>query len=229
VPAVPLPPSPWEFRPDLWPPSDCVAAGADLEPSTVVEAYRHGAFPMPHDGELLWWSPVERGVLEPAALRVSRSLRQSGRRYRVSVDTAFADVVDACADPSRSGAWIDEDVRRAYVRLHELGWAHSVETRDADGTLVGGLYGLSVGRLFAGESMFHHARDASKVALVGLVEVLGPDALVDVQWATPHLESLGVVTWSRERYLDALGDLVDAPGPDWDASRGPISRGEGTP
>lgn len=224
-----LPVSPWEFRPDLWPLSDCVAAGADLEPSTVVEAYRHGAFPMPHDGELLWWSPVERGVLQPANLRVSRSLRQSRRRYRVTVDTAFADVVDACADPSRPGAWIDQGVRDAYVRLHELGWAHSVETRDAAGTLVGGLYGLSVGRLFAGESMFHRARDASKVALVALVGAVGPEALVDVQWTTPHLESLGVVTWSRERYLDAIGDLVDAPGPDWDTLQGPIPRAEGTP
>ncbi|WP_370187653.1 leucyl/phenylalanyl-tRNA--protein transferase [Aeromicrobium sp.] len=229
MPAAPLPPSPWEFRPDLWPRSDCVAAGADLEPSTVVEAYRHGAFPMPDEGDLLWWSPVERGVLEPSALRVSRSLRQAVRRLTVTIDTAFAEVVDACADPSRPGAWIDHGIRDAYVRLHELGWAHSVETRDADGTLVGGLYGLSVGRLFAGESMFHHARDASKVALVALVDAVGPEGLVDVQWATPHLESLGVVQWPRERYLGALHGLVDAPGPDWDALRGPISRAEGTP
>lgn len=228
MPAVPLPPSMWELDPTAWPRADCVAAGADLEPSTVVDAYRRGAFPMPHEGELLWWSPLERGVLRPADLRVSRSLRQSVRRLQVSVDTAFADVVDACADPSRPGAWIDADVREAYVRLHELGWAHSVEVRD-DGSLVGGLYGLAVGRLFAGESMFHRVRDASKVALVGLVDVLGPDALVDVQWSTPHLASLGVVTWPRERYLAALPDLVDAPGPDWDARRGPIPRPRGTP
>jgi leucyl/phenylalanyl-tRNA--protein transferase len=219
----------WELDPTAWPRADCVAAGADLEPSTVVDAYRRGAFPMPHEGELLWWSPLERGVLRPADLRVSRSLRQSVRRLQVSVDTAFADVVDACADPSRPGAWIDADVREAYVRLHELGWAHSVEVRDDDGSLVGGLYGLAVGRLFAGESMFHRVRDASKVALVGLVDVLGPDALVDVQWSTPHLASLGVVTWPRERYLAALPDLVDAPGPDWDARRGPIPRPRGTP
>lgn len=226
---TPLPRSMWEFHPDEWPDGDCVAAGADLDPSTVVEAYRCGAFPMPHDDRLYWWSPTERGVLEPSALRVSRSLRQSVRRYEVTVDTAFAEVVDACADPSRPGAWIDQDVRDAYVRLHELGWAHSFETRDDDGALVGGLYGLSVGRLFAGESMFHRARDASKVALVALVDLVGPDALVDVQWATPHLESLGVVTWPRERYLDALPALVDAPGPAWESLRGPISRGRGTP
>jgi leucyl/phenylalanyl-tRNA--protein transferase len=219
----------WELDPDVWPRADCVAAGADLEPATIVDAYRQGAFPMPHDGELLWWSPIERGVLLPADLRVSRSLRQSARRFQVTVDTAFADVVDACADPSRPGAWIDADVRDAYVRLHELGWAHAVEVRDDAGTLVGGLYGLSVGRLFAGESMFHRARDASKVALVALVGLLGPDALVDVQWSTPHLASLGVVTWPRDRYLEALPGLVDAPGPDWDALRGPISRAGGTP
>lgn len=226
---TPLPLSVWEFRPDEWPDGDCVAAGADLDPATVVEAYRSGAFPMPHDGRLYWWSPMERGVLEPSALRVPRSLRQSARRYRVTVDTAFADVVDACADPDRPGAWIDQGIRDAYVRLHELGWAHSVEVRDDAGGLVGGLYGLSVGRLFAGESMFHHARDASKVALVALVDLLGPDALVDVQWATPHLESLGVVTWPRERYLGVLPRLVDDPGPAWERLRGPISRGEGTP
>ena len=226
---TPLPPSPWVFEPATWPDRDCVAAGADLEPSTVVEAYRHGAFPMPDAGDLYWWSPTERGVLVPSDLRVSRSLRQSVRRLAVTVDTAFEEVIDACADPARPGAWIDDGVREAYVRLHRLGWAHSVETRDADGTLVGGLYGLSVGRLFAGESMFHRVRDASKVALVGLVDVVGPDGLVDVQWATPHLESLGVTTWSRHRYLEALADLVDAPGPDWEARRGPISRAEGAP
>ena len=212
-----LGPSPWAFEPEQWPDDDCVAAGADLAPSTVVDAYRHGAFPMPHDGELLWWSPLRRGVLKPRDLRVSRSLAKSVRRYRVTIDEAFEDVIDACADLSRPGAWIDADVRAAYVRLHELGWAHSVETRTADGVLVGGLYGLSIGALFAGESMFHRATDASKVALAALADVVGPDGLVDTQWSTPHLASLGVVEWSRGRYLDALEDLVDEPPPAvWD-------------
>jgi len=122
-------------------------------------------------------------------------------------------VIDACADPSRTGAWIDPDIREAYVRMHRLGWAHSIETRDADGQLVGGLYGLSIGRLFAGESMFHRATDASKVALIGLVEVVGDEGLIDTQWRTDHLGSLGVTEWSRERYLRAIAPLVDAEPP----------------
>ena len=214
---VPLPPSPWVFDDRDWPDDDCVAAGADLEPGTLLEAYRRGAFPMPHDGELLWWSPMQRGVLVPADLRVSRSLAKSRRRYVVTTDESFEDVIDACADPSRPGAWIDSPIREAYVRMHELGWAHSIETRLVDGTLVGGLYGLSIGGLFAGESMFHHATDASKVALVALVDIVGADGLIDTQWSTPHLASLGVTEWPRDRYLDVLPTVVDSPPPArWD-------------
>lgn len=215
----PLGPSRWDLDPASWPPQDLVGAGADLEPETIVGAYRTGAFPMPDDGELLWWSPVRRGVLHPTELRVTRSLRKSCRRYETTVDRAFEDVVEACADPSRPGGWIDDAIREAYLRLHRLGWAHSVEAWDAEGRLVGGLYGLNVGGLFAGESMFHRATDASKVALVALCELMGgqaagPGRLVDVQWQTPHLASLGVVEWPRERYLAALPDLVEAPRPD---------------
>jgi leucyl/phenylalanyl-tRNA--protein transferase len=210
---VPLPTSPWVFDPSDWPDDDCVAAGADLEPGTVLEAYRWGAFPMPHDGELLWWSPLLRGVLVPSQLRITRSLAKSVRRYSVTVDLSFEDVIDACADPSRPGAWIDSPVREAYVRLHKLGWAHSVETRLDDGTLVGGLYGLSVGRLFAGESMFHRATDASKVALVALADLVGDTGLIDTQWRTPHLASLGVSEWPRATYLERIASLVDAPPP----------------
>jgi leucyl/phenylalanyl-tRNA--protein transferase len=143
-------------------------------------------------------------------MKVSRSLRRSARRFEITVDTAFTQVIDACADPRRPGAWIDQRIRTAYVRLHELGWAHSVEAR-LDGRLVGGLYGLVIGQLFAGESMFHAETDASKVALLALVERLGPSALVDVQWQTPHLASLGVVEWDRSRYLAHLASLVDQP------------------
>ena len=210
---TPLPPSRYDFDPSDWPDDDCVVAGADLDPATIIDAYRHGAFPMPQAGRLLWWSPVRRGVLEPPSMQVTRSMRRSARRYRVTVDTAFEQVIDACADPSRPGGWIDTDIRAAYVELHRLGWAHSVETRDGDGRLVGGVYGLGLGRLFAGESMFYRERDASKIALMGLVDVLGDAALVDVQWQTPHLASLGVVEWPRSAYLDALPDLVDAPSP----------------
>lgn len=215
----PLSPTPWTFDPALWPANDCVAVGADLEPATIVAAYEAGAFPMPHDDELLWWSPVSRGVLEIGALRVSRSLRKSMRNFTITVDQDFAGVIDACADPNRPGAWIDGSMRAAYVRLHELGWAHSVETRDVDGLLVGGLYGLCLGRLFAGESMFHRRTDASKAALAGLVDLLDDgvdddtDWLIDVQWQTPHLASLGVTTWPRARYLEAVSGLIGPPFP----------------
>lgn len=211
----PLSPSPWDFNPAVWPDDDCVAAGADLEPSTVIAAYAAGAFPMPHGDELLWWSPVERGVLVPGDFHLSRSLRRSMRHFTITVDTDFAAVIDACADPSRPGAWIDEGIRAAYLRLHELGWGHSIETRDDDGVLVGGLYGLCLGRLFAGESMFHHRTDASKAAVAGLVDLLddGVERLIDVQWQTPHLASLGVSVWPRERYLRAISGLVGPPFP----------------
>jgi len=214
---VPLPESPWVFDPREWPPEDCIAGGADLEPGTIVDAYRHGAFPMPHGRRLLWWSPTERGVLGPGDLRVSRSLRRSMRAFTITVDTDFEAVVDACADRRRPGAWINADIRAAYVRLHELGWAHSVETRDEEGRLVGGLYGLGIGSLFAGESMFHHRTDASKAALVGLVERMSTltDWLVDTQWQTPHLASLGVRVITRQDYVATIAGLVDGPTPDW--------------
>lgn len=216
---VPLPPPVWDFVSARWPEDDCVAAGADLEPPTLVEAYRNGLFPMPDADQLLWWCPLERGVLEPGGLRISRSLRASTRRFTVTVDQDFAGVVAGCADPRRPGAWIDRPMARAYWRLHELGWAHSIEVRDDDGALVGGLYGVAVGRLFAGESMFHRATDASKVALVALIEILesqaGSDYLVDTQWQTPHLASLGVTTLSREEYRRRIGPLTASAPLDW--------------
>ncbi|QNN54509.1 leucyl/phenylalanyl-tRNA--protein transferase [Nocardioides mesophilus] len=213
------PPSPWVFPdPATVEPDDLVAMGADLEPGTLLAAYRGGLFPMPGEGVdgVLWWSPLERGVLPLEALRVSRSLRQAVRRMEIRVDTAFSEVVSACGDPGREGGWIDEDIAAAYLRLHELGWAHSVEAWQ-DGELVGGLYGVAIGGLFAGESMFHRVRDASKVALVGLVELLrdehAADRLLDVQWQTPHLASLGVVTVPRRRYLRLLRTALPVPLP----------------
>jgi leucyl/phenylalanyl-tRNA--protein transferase len=167
-------------------------------------------FPMPvHAGAtevVAWWSPDPRGVLPIDGLVVSRSLRRSCARYRMTVDAAFEAVIDACADPSRTGRWINRDIRDAYVRLHQLGWAHSIEAWTHDGGLAGGLYGVSIGGLFAGESMFHVERDASKVALVHLVGLLGgnPDALLDVQWVTPHLATLGAVDIPRAEYLRRL-------------------------
>lgn len=196
---------------------DLVAMGADLEPGTLLAAYRCGLFPMPGEVDgMLWWSPVERGVLPLAGLRVSRSLRQAVRRMEIRVDTAFSEVIEACADPSRESGWIDEQIVHAYTTMHKLGWAHSVEAWQ-DGELVGGLYGVAVGGLFAGESMFHRVRDASKVALVGLVDLLRDEhtdrRLLDVQWRTPHLASLGVVTVSRPTYLRLLADSLAVPLP----------------
>jgi leucyl/phenylalanyl-tRNA--protein transferase len=198
---------------------DLVGMGADLEPGTLLAAYRRGVFPMPGDGGLdamLWWSPVERGVLPLDRLRVSRSLRQSARKMEIRVDTAFAEVIAACGDPARDSGWIDADVLDAYTRLHDLGWAHSVEAWQ-DGLLVGGLYGVAIGGLFAGESMFHRVRDASKVALIGLVDLLRDEhadrRVLDVQWETPHLASLGVVSVPRPTYLRMLGDALELPPP----------------
>jgi len=199
------------------PGDDLVAAGADLEPGTLLAAYRLGLFTMglgpQGTGAMGWWSPDPRGVIPAGALRVSRSLRRACERYDVRVDTAFAEVVARCADPAREGRWITPDVAAAYGRLHALGWAHSVETWQDD-ELVGGLYGVSIGGLFAGESMFHAARDASKVALVGLVERFHADGdprrLVDVQWATDHLRRLGAQEWPRPVYLHRLAEALQA-------------------
>jgi leucyl/phenylalanyl-tRNA---protein transferase len=198
-----------------------VAVGGDLEPGTLLEAYRNGLFPMPFqpDGLLAWWSPDPRGVIFPEDFHVSRTLRRSCRRFEVRVDSAFEAVIDACADPSRPHGWITPEIRQAYVRLHELGWAHSVETWCA-GSLVGGVYGVAIGGFFAGESMFHRRSDASKAALAGLVWLLADarvdrcgERFVDVQWLTPHLAHLGASEVSRRRYLAMLDRAVQLPLP----------------
>jgi leucyl/phenylalanyl-tRNA--protein transferase len=216
VPVEP-PPTVWEFPPSsrFHPDDDLVATGADLEPGTVLEAYRRGLFPMPVGGRrspMAWFSPLRRAVLRPGGLTVSRSLRRSARRFEIRVDTACAEVIDACADPSRPSGWIDEQIRTAYLRLHRLGWVHSVEAW-RDGRLVGGLYGVAVGGLFAGESMFHHETDASKVALLALASLLddGQDRLVDAQWLTPHLASLGMRDIDRGDYLRLLEQVLRTP------------------
>jgi len=217
VPVEP-PPSSWRF-PDVGEADEhgLVGVGADLEPGTLLAAYRHGLFPMPLHarGPMGWWSPEPRGILPLDGLTVSRSLRRSCERFEVRVDTSFANVIDACADPMRSGGWITDAIRAAYLNLHDLGWAHSVEAWDDDG-LAGGLYGVAIGGLFAGESMFHRRTDASKVALVTLVDLLR-DApagrLLDVQWPTDHLVSLGVVSVARSRYVDLLADALERPLP----------------
>ena len=208
------PPSEWTF-PTTGPADDSgmVAVGADLEPGTLLEAYRSGLFPMPVGKRRIgWFSPDPRGIIPLDGLRITRSLRRSRQRYTVTMDTCFVDVVRACGDPHRPGGWIDDRILSAYTRLHRMGWAHSVETR-LDGRLVGGLYGVRINGFFAGESMFHTATDASKVALVHLVEWLRATGgrLLDVQWTTDHLVTLGAVDVSRADYLTLLGDAVSSP------------------
>jgi leucyl/phenylalanyl-tRNA---protein transferase len=192
-----------------------VGFGADLEPETLLHAYRQGIFPWPHPGvPLPWFSPDPRGVIWPDCLRVSRSLRQRLRSsgWETTVDRAFEAVVGACAERPRSeGTWIVPEMRAAYLRLHRLGHAHSLEVwRGAE--LVGGLYGVSVGAVFTGESMFHRATDASKVALVDLVDRLAEAGgrLIDVQLVTDHLASLGARPMPRSDYLRLLGGARDA-------------------
>jgi leucyl/phenylalanyl-tRNA--protein transferase len=204
-------PCPWEFPlPQAANEQGLVCTGGDLEPGTLLTAYRMGLFPMPIGRRrLAWWSPDPRGVLPLDGLRVSRSLRASCRRFEVRINTSFSEVMTACADPGRPRGWITREFISAYVRLHQLGWAHSVETW-LDGQLMGGLYGVGIGRFFAGESMFYRAPDASKVALVALVEHLRAQhaQLLDVQWLTPHLTSLGAVNIHRIEYLERLADAI---------------------
>jgi len=170
---------------------------------------------MPVSARLAWWSPDPRGVLPLAGFVESRSLRRSRRRYEVRVDTAFDAVIDGCRTVRRPGGWISQKIVTAYRRLHRMGLAHSIETWSADGRLVGGLYGVGIGGLFAGESMYHLATDASKVALAELVERLGADGehtrLLDVQWRTDHLASLGVVEIPRREYLQRLDVALRLP------------------
>lgn len=203
----------WHFpSPDEWPDDDVVAMGADLEPATLLYAYGHGMFPMHlgrHD-DLGWWSPMSRGVIPLDGLRVTRSMRQSARRFTVTIDRAFTEVMRRCATSHETGNWITEDFIEAYTRLHLLGVAHSVEVWNRSDELVGGLYGVRINGFFAGESMFHLERDASKVALMHLVEAMVADAmtLLDTQWCTDHLASLGCVEVPRGTYLTMLGAAI---------------------
>jgi leucyl/phenylalanyl-tRNA--protein transferase len=196
-------------------PNGLLAAGADLSPERLLTAYRRGIFPWfgPED-PILWWSPDPRMVLFPDEFKVSRSLAKRLRRgdYEVRFDTAFEAVMRACAEPraGQHGTWIIEEMVQAYVRLHELGYAHSVESWQ-DGRLVGGLYGMALGRMFFGESMFSRATDASKVALARLVERLRAleFGLIDCQMETEHLASLGARPIARSEFLNKAEVLVN--------------------
>ena len=218
---------PWLERDDPFPPLEralkhpngLLAAGADLSPERLLAAYRQGIFPWYAEGEpLLWWSPDPRMVLIPCALKISRSLAKTLRKrdHEIRFDSAFAAVLHGCAtrgaDPGADGAgtWITADMRAAYARLHQLGYAHSVETW-IDGKLAGGLYGVAVGRMFYGESMFTRVRDASKIAMVHLVRRLRRHGygMIDCQMHTPHLASLGASSIARSEFSLRLRELVD--------------------
>ncbi len=205
-------------------PNGLLAAGGDLRPERLLAAYRHGCFPWYQEGQpLLWWSPDPRTVLFPDELHVSRSLRKRMRHgdYQVTFDKAFAEVIQGCADPRSyaDGTWITTPMQDAYIRLHEIGVAHSVEVWQ-QGQLVGGLYGLAMGELFFGESMFSRATDASKVGFVTLVERLREwgFALIDCQMPTRHLESFGARSIPRAAFAEALATHLDRPSAaDWRA------------
>jgi leucyl/phenylalanyl-tRNA---protein transferase len=191
-----------------------VGIGADLAPATLVDAYRRGIFPWPHPGmPLPWFSPDPRAVLGTDGVRASRSLRRTLRRsgWTTTVDAAFVEVVAGCGAARSDGTWITAGMARAYQRLHELGWAHSLEVWAGD-RLVGGIYGVQSGGVFTGESMFHRIPDASKVAMLDLATRLGEagGTLFDVQVATPHLCSMGAVEIPREDYLAILEEVRDA-------------------
>ncbi len=196
--------------------NDVVGVGADLEPGTLLLAYRNGLFPMPisRSGLMGWWSPDPRGIFEIDDIRAGRTLRRSARRFTTTVDRSFDQVVTRCAELPRPGGWITPEIRDAYGELHRLGWAHSVEVR-LDDELVGGLYGVCLGGVFAGESMFHTETDASKVALWALRDLLddGHPRIVDAQWLTPHLESLGARAIDRREYLVRLRQGLTVPFP----------------
>jgi leucyl/phenylalanyl-tRNA--protein transferase len=217
-------PSPFG-SPASWRHDDLIGVSREFDAELALAAYAAGVFPMPAPARLMgWYSPLRRGVLPLDGLRVSRSLRKMLLRYEIRRDTAFPQVLDGCADRRRPHGWIDRRIRRVYTELHERGIVHSVEAWTHAGELAGGLYGVSVGGLFAGESMFHRpdvGRDASKAALVALVDFLvaadPTDRLLDVQWLTPHLASLGVVEIAREEYLERLAAALRRPSPDWSA------------
>ena len=219
-PHAPFPPASHALRE----PDGLLAIGGDLSPARLLAAYHGGIFPWYSDGQpILWWSPDPRGVFVTAEVRLSSRFRRSLRRssWMVRADTRFAGVVAACAAaprPGQDGTWITAAMQDAYLRLHTLGHAHSVEVLDGE-HLVGGIYGVAVGRMFYGESMFSGEAGGSKVALAALARHLAGRGwpLIDAQMPTPHLERLGARAWPRARFLEAIAALVDDPEPpgDW--------------
>jgi len=198
-------------------PDGLLAAGGDLSPERLLAAYRRGIFPWYDDGQpLLWWSPDPRCVFEQGDMHVSRRLRRELRRSKAQVrfNTAFSDVIRACAGPRRyeQGTWITNDMITAYERLHEAGWAHSIEVWQGD-TLIGGLYGLIIGRAVFGESMFSLRSNASKIALLVLNRLLddGTFGIIDCQVQSSHLLGLGASVIPRTRFIEMVNDLCETP------------------
>lgn len=199
-------------------PNGLLAAGGDLSTERLLAAYRLGIFPWYNEGEpILWWSPDPRMVLFPEELKISRSLEKRLKKtdYEIRFDSAFHEVILACASALRrgqKGTWITEDIINGYCKLHGLGYAHSAETW-MNGKLVGGVYGVAIGRMFYGESMFHHVTDTSKIAFVRLVQRLQQQGfgMIDCQMKTAHLASLGAKELARPDFLLMLKELVNYP------------------
>ena len=213
---TPLEASVWDFPTlEQMPQDDLVILGADLKPETVIDSYQHGIFPMhievANKRQIGWWSPQQRGILPLNKINISKSLQKSMKKFHVSFDQAFDQVIDGCGDDKRPQGWINKEIKIAYKKLFELGYVHSVEVWNKNDELVGGLYGVEVQGLFAGESMFHKETDASKTAMVYLVKKLkdaGGKRLFDVQWQTPHLKSMGVIKIPRKKYLSLLPEVM---------------------
>ncbi len=214
---TPLDASVWDFpTPEQMPKDDLVTLGADLKPETLIDSYKHGIFPMhiqiENKREIGWWSPQQRGILPLDKINISSSLKKSMKKYFVTFDQDFDAVIEGCGDDKRPKGWINKDIKIAYKKLFDLGYVHSVEVWNKKDELVGGLYGVEVNGLFAGESMFHKQTDASKTAMVYLVNQLkeaGGERIFDVQWQTPHLKSMGVIKISRAKYISLLPEVMN--------------------
>jgi leucyl/phenylalanyl-tRNA--protein transferase len=188
-----------------------LAFGGDLRDERLIAAYKNGIFPWPHDNfSLLWFSPNPRAVIFPDKFHLTRSLKYSLKKYTIKIDTNFSKVIFMCAAIRKNATWINDEIIESYCRLHELGFAHSVESYDESGELVGGLYGVCVGRVFCGESMFALKKDASKAALYALCQIASKmGGIIDCQMINPHLSSLGAVEISRDKFLQILNFLKD--------------------
>jgi leucyl/phenylalanyl-tRNA--protein transferase len=200
----------------IWP--KLTKFGSTWDPEVLLTAYRTGLFPMPYeiDGQesaIGWWSPEPRAVFYPDEIDISKSMKSVMKKFKVTVDVDFEAVIRACGNPERESGWINEDVVSAFMSLHRLGVAHSIEVWDLAGNLAGGLYGLELGGLFAGESMFHSTTNASKVALIHLAGLLddGLGRVIDAQWMTSHLASMGAKAMSRRDYCQILPRLLEIP------------------